>query len=169
MPRYKKKAYEKKKFESSGASSDTSANIYMSMLMSAAWRELTARQIVLYLFCKAQYYAEKKKPAKDNQLSFTMNQAKWCDLYGLYPKTHMDKFYRDMGALISFGFIRCIECGANTRTKSIYEYSSKWQKYGRPEFEILPSEMTKSLLNKRKKEHEVAVSTYKDVFGTNKI
>jgi len=166
MPRYKKNPYEKKRFESSGVSSDTSANIYMSMLMSAAWRELTPRQQILYLYCKAQYYAEKKKPIKDNQLSFTMNKSKW-QLYKLYTENEGHNFRRDMNALISIGFVKCVECGANTRTKSIYEYSSKWLYYGTPEFEIMPSEMTKSLLNKREKQQSI-VSTYNDVFGKNK-
>ena len=55
----RKPPYQKKPFESNGASNDTSANLYMSMLLSDAWRALTAQQQRLYLYCKAQYYAEK--------------------------------------------------------------------------------------------------------------
>ena len=65
------KPYLKKSFESSGASSDTSANIYCSMINSAAWLDLTASQKVLYVTCKAQYYAEKKKPIQDDNTTFT--------------------------------------------------------------------------------------------------
>lgn len=101
---YRKKPYEKKQFESTGTSSDTSANIYMSMLMSKAWTQLTAAQKTLYLYCKAQYYAEKKKPDGDS-LCFTMNQAKWQGLYGLYTTANKRGFYRDMNALIEYGFI----------------------------------------------------------------
>jgi hypothetical protein len=143
MPRFKKKPYEKKKFESTGTSSDISANIYLSMLMSKAWGELTAKQRELYLYCKMQFFAEKLKPIKNNRNSFTMNTAKWHDLYGLY--TRKNGFYKDMTALIEHGFIRCLECGAFSRTKSIYEFSDKWQKYGTPEFEILPYEMTRAM------------------------
>ena len=145
----KKRKYEKKSFESTGSPSDTSANIYMSMLISTAWKELTAKQQILYLYCKSQYYAEKKKPIKDNLLSFTMNQSKWLTLYGLYTASNKNAFYRDMTALINHGFIICIESGATTRKKSIYEFSDKWQKYGTDAFEVLPSEMTKAMSKKK--------------------
>ena len=148
MGRFRKQPYEKKRFESTGESNDTSANIYISMLMSKAWKELSAKQHELYLYCKAQYYAEKKKPIKGNALSFTMNQAKWHGLYGLYNSSNFKAFYKDMSALIEYGFIRCLFCGSTTRTKSIYEFSNKWQKYGTPEFEILPSEMTNAMSKK---------------------
>jgi len=144
------KRYEKKPFESTGISSDTSANIYMSMLRSKAWRQLTAQQRDLYVHCKSQYYAEKKKPNGD-QLCFTMNQSKWCDLYKLYKKTNAKGFYRDMAALIAYGFIECVECGANTRKKSIYRLSDMWQKYGTDAFLVLPSSKTSAMLRKERK------------------
>lgn len=144
----RKTPYQKKPFESTGASSDTSANLYMSMLLSDAWRSLTAQQQRLYLYCKAQYYAEKQKPNSD-PLCFTMNQSKWAGLYGIYEKSNAKGFYRDMAALIAAGFVICVECGAATRTKSIYRFSSMWQKYGTPEFEVMPSEMTVSMSRKK--------------------
>jgi len=151
--RMKKYYYVKKKFESTGTTSDTSANIYISMLMSEAWKELTAKQHELYLYCKAQYYAQKRntlpKEFQENLLAFTMNQSKWRDLYGLYA--NKNSFYKDMTALIERGFVRCLQCGANTRTKTIYEFSDKWQKYGTPEFKIMPSEMTSAMLKKYKR------------------
>lgn len=150
----RKTPYQKKPFESSGASNDTSANLYMSMLLSDAWRALTAQQQRLYLYCKAQYYAEKQKPSSD-PLRFTMNQSKWCSLYGLYEKSNAKGFYRDMAALIENGFVTCAECGAATRTKSIYRFSSMWQKYGTPDFEVSPAEMTLSMRRKGQTEKGV--------------
>lgn len=143
----RKTAYQKKAFESTGASNDTSANLYMSMLLSDAWRALTAQQQRLYLYCKSQYYAEKQKPNGD-PLCFTMNQSKWCGLYGLYEKSNAKGFYRDMAALIENGFVTCVECGAATRTKSIYRFSSMWQKYGTESFTVSTSEMTLSMRRK---------------------
>jgi hypothetical protein len=145
----RKTHYQKKAFESSGASSDTSANLYMSMLTSSAWRDLSAKQQVLYTYCKAQYYGEKMKPKQDSEC-FTMNQSKWCGLYGLYEKGNAKGFYRDMEALIEHGFITCVECGAVTRTKSIYRFSSKWKQYGTDAFEVSPSEMTYSMQRKER-------------------
>lgn len=145
----RKTPYQKKPFESTGASNDTSANVYMSMLLSDAWRALTAQQQRLYLYCKAQYYAEKQKPNGD-PLCFTLNQSKWADLYGIYKKNNAASFSRDMSALIEHGFVSCVICGAFTRSKSIYRFSAKWQKWGTAAFEILPSEMTVSMLRKER-------------------
>lgn len=146
----KKPPYQKKPFESDGNSSDTSANIYTSMLLSPAWLDLTAQQAQLYLVCKAQYYAEKKKP-NDDSLCFTMNKSKWCKLYRLYKENYGEGFYRDMEALIEHGFITCKECGAITRTKSIYRFSSGWQRWGTEAFALSPADMTTGMRRKRAK------------------
>ncbi len=145
----RKRPYQKKPFESTGASNDTSANLYMSMLLSPAWRALSAQQQRLYLYCKAQYYAEKHKPDGDN-MSFTMNQSKWGDLYNLYEKSNAKGFYRDMSALIEHGFIVCVACGATTRTKSVYRFSSMWQKYGTADFSVSAQEITQAAARRRK-------------------
>lgn len=144
----RKKPYEKKPFESTGKANDTSANIYMSMLTSSAWRSLTPKQQQLYVYCKAQYYGDKENPNGDNY-SFTMNQSKWCGLYKLYEKTNARGFYRDMGALIQAGFIVCVERGATTRTKNIYRYSDMWQKFRSKAFAVSPTEMTFSMQKKQ--------------------
>lgn len=148
----KKRTYQKKPFESTGTSDDTSANIYVSMQLSKAWMTLTSNQKVLYLTCKTQLYAEKQKP-NDDPLSFTMNQSKWCGLYHLYEKSNAKGFYRDMTALIEKGFVTCVACGATTRTKSIYRLSSMWQKYGTEEFQIAPTDKTLAMQRKEKKEY----------------
>lgn len=132
MPK-KKKEYVKKRFESDCSSSDTSANIYMSMLMSEKWQKLTKNAQVLYVYCKAQYYAEKKKPNPaykqlaegERNRCFTMNKSKWEKLYHIY--TNGNQFYKDMRLLVENGFIEVIECGRLTRTKNIYMLSDKWQ------------------------------------------
>ena len=145
----KYRPYEKKGFESMGNSSDTSANIYESMLLSPAWLELTATQKTLYLACKSQFYSEKRKP-NNNAKQFTMNKYKWCNKYKLYTNANSAGFYRDIAVLIEKGFIFCVESGAFTRTKSIYQFSDKWQIYGQASFKILPSEMTLSMQRKLK-------------------
>lgn len=129
--------YKPKSFESDGNSSDVSANIYMSMIMSEKWNNLTKNQRLLYLYCKAQLYAEKRKPTpiansnvendNDNRLYFTMNKSKWCDTYKLYANGSDNMFYKDMNALVKNGFVELVESGKHTRTRSIYKLSSKWQ------------------------------------------
>lgn len=132
----KQKRYIPKSFESTGTTSDTSANIYMSMIMSENWQKLSKNQQLLYVYCKAQYYAEKRKPKpKLAQLSeqelaecFTMNKSKWCSLYHLYNNGNQNGFIKDMKALIDNGFIDIVENGKSTRSKSIYKLSNKWHK-----------------------------------------
>ena len=48
-----KKKFKPKAFESTGVSSDVSANIYNSMIFSNAWNDLTKNQRLLYLYCKS--------------------------------------------------------------------------------------------------------------------
>lgn len=117
------------------------------MLISEAWRDLTAQQQRLYLYCKLQLYAEKRKP-DDDPASFTMNRYKWCNLYQLYAKTNHRSFYRDMAALIEHGFVTCVRSGKTTRTKSVYKLSAKWQQYGTEAFTVSPSEMNETMLHK---------------------
>lgn len=151
----KRPKYQKKMFESAQWSNDTSANIYMSMLMSDAWMDLTNNQKTLYLYCKAQYYAQKdcgsNDPKPDGLDSFTMNRSKWCKLYKIYTESNNTGFYRDMAQLIYHGFIVCSTCGQSNFTKSVYRYSSMWQKWGTPEFKLLDSQKTNYMLKQEGK------------------
>lgn len=148
MSTKKRAPYQKKPFESTGISSDTSANIYMSMLISPAWMDLSAQQQRLYLYCKAQYYGEKGKP-EGNPEYFTMNQSKWSDMYGLYKRNNASSFYRDLEALIEHGFIRCVAHGGASWGKSVYAFSASWQKYGTDGFHIPLTDMTSAMIKKR--------------------
>jgi len=140
---FKKKPYVKKTFESSGTSSDVSANIYESMMLSPAWMDLSAPQKALYQVCKLQYYSQKTKP-NSNPKQFTMSAPLWRDKYGLYTDGNKRRFYSDMAELINHGFIICAENGFSSRTQSVYEYSDKWQVYGTDAFKVSPSERTQT-------------------------
>lgn len=142
MPRRKTK-YKPKSFESIGQKfkdenntirTDTTANIYESMLLSPAFQDLKHRQRNLYVVCKAQYYGH-RKPKQDNpdveQLQndclFYLN---WYEVmkYGIYTKTMKKEFYGDLKALEQHGFIDIVvRGGKNGKTKSIYKYSDKWK------------------------------------------
>ena len=130
----KKEHYRPKPFESDGNSSDTSANIYVSMATSKSWQALSKNAQLLYVYCKMQYYAEKRKPKpefrqlteQEQKQCFTMNKSKWKDLYHIY--TNDSQFYKDMGLLIEYGFVELLESGRTTRTKNIYMLSNKWNK-----------------------------------------
>ena len=153
----KRKTYKK-------SNNDTFARVQSKILESEAFKSLTPRQQVLYFYCKnEEYHPKRYKPDKEDLTKFYFNELIWSDKtdpttgrqgYGLY-NANKYQFYRDMDALIEKGLIRCIACGANNKERNIYQYSDKWQKYGKPDFEILPTEMTKSLVNKRNKKRKV--------------
>lgn len=131
----RKERYIPKSFESMGNSNDVSANIYMSMLMSKNWMALTKNQQILYPYCKAQLYAEKRKPKpmivqlseSEQNLLFTMNRSKYVGLYKLYSEGNRQSFKKDMQALMDLGFIELVEDNHNTRRKNIYKLSSLWR------------------------------------------
>ena len=148
----KKKKYQKKNFESTGANYDVSANIYLSMVKSKAWLSLTKNQRLLYVYLKMQYYSQKRKPDKENKEMFFFNQTKWLNEYQLYSEGNKKSFYNDMEQLIIKGFIDCVSSGKTTREKNIYQYSSRWQNYNENKY-VDPKCMTYSMLkkfNKRK-------------------
>lgn len=154
MAKRKKEIYKPRAFESEPTflpqnekgkhNTDTSANIYISMLQSQAWHNLTYKQKELYLYCKAQQFGETKKKSehlteyeKENKIDvdlskrFTMNKSKWFNIYGLYTKNSQRHFYKDIKALIDNGFVIAVEKGQITRTKNIYEYTDKWRSLGK--------------------------------------
>ena len=118
---------------------ETFAAIYESMLQSPTYKDLTPRQQQLYLLCKAQFRG-KRKPEKDfKDIEFVQGDDKFYfnwDLakrYGLYKPTCSKNFYNDMNELIAHGFIERISSGKAHRTKSIYQYSDKWQVWKPPD------------------------------------
>ncbi|MBE7728047.1 MAG: hypothetical protein E7244_27770 [Enterocloster citroniae] len=145
MARSKKNDYTLKLFESKGKKfinqrgkeqADTSANIYESMLQSAAFKSLTNKQMILYVYCKAQYYG-KRKPRKDYEKQglyqddtyFYFNWQLAID-YDLYPATSHSKFYKDMKTLEQKGFIEKVKSGQGHKEKNVYKFSDKWQEMG---------------------------------------
>lgn len=133
----KKQKYKKKAYESDQSTSDVSANIYYSMMMSEAWKDLKPRAKDVYLAMKMQKYAQKRKPISiepDNELfqyqedDFYFNRGKWCMEYELCSGNHTS-FERDVKTLIEHGFIEIVRNGKNARVKSVYRYSDKWKSW----------------------------------------
>lgn len=131
----RKKPYKPKRFESTGVSNDTSANIYESMLLSPAFMDLNSRTRTLYLYMKAQYYG-KRKPSKDfpnieqvqSDECFYFNMAV-AEKYKLYTRGNHKQFYGDIKILENHGFIKTISNGKINKTKSVYRFSDEWQEW----------------------------------------
>lgn len=123
---------------------DSTANLAYSMLISPAFKDLTARQRMLYLYAKAQFYSARSRPRDDfkeipefkeweGRKYFYLNQRLMCDIYGLYTKGNTN-LYKDIAALISHGFIERYTQGGRTgkggnHMRSIYTYSEKWKEW----------------------------------------
>lgn len=148
----KNKKYRPKNFESCPAilphkkngevAKDSYASIYMSMLLSKSWANLSGKQKELYLFCKSQYYGQTHTDPKkfytfkeleeginniDISNRFTMNKRKVVDTFHLYTESsYSTHFYKDINKLIEEGFIEKLESGKSTRTSNIYKFSANW-------------------------------------------
>lgn len=156
-----KKKYKPKAFESTGKSSDVSANIYESMIMSKAWKDLSKNQRLLYVYCKACYYGQKDPYKKslfkdmgmdvpnDVQSFFSLTEGSIKNHWELY--TNVNSFYSDRDALITHGFIRVVADGHAMRKANIYQFSSKWREYGSDNFKIEYKEMSTKLRRKELK------------------
>ena len=147
----RQKPYSPKPWEGTGVYGDTFSTFSSSMQHHAAWKALKPGAKILYLACKDQYYQEKKHPIPDDPTTFTMNQAKWADEYGLYTRGNWRGFNRDMTDLIEHGFVRCLDCGAIAHRKSIYQFSAEWRKWGQEDFCISGQDMTVSMIGSRKR------------------
>ncbi len=156
-----KKKYKPKAFESKGTSSDVSANIYQSMIMSDAWNDLTKNQRLLYVYCKSCYYGQKDPYKKslfkdigmeipnDVQPFFSLTEGSVKNYWKLY--TNVNSFYADRDALIMHGFIRVVADGHTVRKANIYQFSSKWRQFGTKDFKIEYQEMSSRLRRKEVK------------------
>ena len=118
--------------ENDGRKNDRCVRIYESMLQSSAFKNLSKNQRMLYICMKAQYgkrepgkdFPEIESLQKDEMFYFTMNMA---EEYNLYSKSNDAQFYKDVKALIDYGFIRKERDGRKAHGKSIFEFTDSWK------------------------------------------
>ena len=118
-----KEPYIRKSFETrvTGEASKTNEKIVglcLSQLMSEAWGNLTGNARNLYIFMRLQYNGS-------NEYSFNFNRGLYEKRYKLYSGGR--QFNKDRQQLIDNGFIRIVEDGTTTRTKTKYAFSDEWQ------------------------------------------
>lgn len=142
IQKYKSKNFESRNQGSSFVNqcgknqADTSANIFESMLQSTAFKSLTSKQKILYVYCKAQYYG-KRKPKKtyEKQGLFQADEYFYFNIglaeeYGLYKMANHKRLYTDLKALEKAGFIVCEKSGKGHKEKNVYCFSDEWKKRG---------------------------------------
>ena len=101
------------------------SRIYVSMLESVAWGNLTNNARVLYLYMKSQFYRKDCIEGFSSKEYFYFNQGMWQGKYNLYK--NKNQFYKDRDLLIANGFIEIAVQGRNTRTKMVYKFSDQWK------------------------------------------
>lgn len=121
---------------------DTTTLLTYSMMISGAFKDLTARQRMLYVYAKSQFYGARSRPGKDftdvpefkeykGQKYFYLNHALLSDVYGLYPKTNHRDLYKDIEALVKHGFIEYYTepkaVNKSNHMRTIYRYSEAWK------------------------------------------
>lgn len=136
MGRQQKTQYIRKSYESQKAGIENKnkkepfASLYVTMLTSEAWRNLSlgARNLYTYMKLEATGTDPEKKFQKENLKpeQFYFNRAV-CKKYGFSNPNQFGK-WRD--ELVEHGFIDLVECGRWTRTKSIYALSDRWHSDG---------------------------------------
>lgn len=120
---------------------DTTTNLCYSMITSPAFKDLSAKQRMLYVYAKAQYYGARSRPRDDfkdieeyqkdgGRKYFYLNHFLLSDVFALYPKSNSRDLYKDIKALVEHGFIEQVSNGKANQKRSIYTYSDKWKEWG---------------------------------------
>lgn len=129
----RKKKYKPKLFESTGTSNDTSANIYHSMMISPAFKNMTKNQRLLYICMKDRFYGQRKPGLDYPDIDGLQGDDKFyfnfalAEEYGLYTKGNKQSLYNDIKELEKHGFIKTLSNGKSTHSRSIYQYVKDWQ------------------------------------------
>lgn len=130
------------------------ARLFYDLLDSDAFRDLTPRQRLLYVYCARESHNEdtmKVTGKPFDESLFLMNRAKRKshELYGL---TDTRQFERDMTALVNHGFVDAVTSGYATKRANVYRLSSRWHNWGTPSFSMPDSVMTTHMLIERGKQ-----------------
>jgi len=147
-----------------GCTSSQHVEIFFDMLDSPAFHDLTRSQVALFLYCKRSTHGSATRDYYEGRFEgkltltepeavsiFYMNFAQVSKTYELYPESSKRCFRDDMAALIEHGFVDTILNGSGQRKKIVYMLSSRWHKWGTPDFEVPERCMTEHMARARRK------------------
>lgn len=138
-------------FECSPYESKAYVRIFLDMVNSPAFKDLSYKQQLLYFYMKIQFGQKDSKKPNGKHLQFYFNRGLYKNTLELYSND--GQFRKDRDALIKHGFIICIDDGSLTRSKTIYQFSDKWQLFDKENFQIETKHKTLSLLRKERLSH----------------
>ena len=131
------------------------ARLFYDLLDDPAFRDLTPRQRLLYVYCVRESHNDNTmtegKPFDESL--FLMNRAKRKE-HGVYGATDTRQFERDMSELIRHGFVDAVSSGYATKKPNIYRLSARWHNWGTPSFSMPESAMSTHMLIERSKQDE---------------
>lgn len=127
-----KKRAKYKSYESAGGN-DVFSRVFLSMEMSEAWQDLSAKEQAIYRCMKYQTYSKRGTPRTDypdmgfdeDCFYFNWEKAKEFRLY----MGSKESFYNRIKSLETHGFIETVSNGKSTKKKSIYRFSGKWKEW----------------------------------------
>ncbi len=144
--RWRKKGIKPKSFESTGPGkipwakglSETFLTLYESQLRSPAFRNLSVRQRLLYVYMKSKNFG-KRKPIHDypeldvlDEQCFYFSRKEALD-YNLYSTSTVRFLYSDVRELEKAGLITIVASGKPNKQKSIYRFSDEWKNWKKEE------------------------------------
>ncbi len=125
MARIRKASFEK--FESISENSNY-VRLTHSMLQSLAWKELPPDAVSVYLHLKAKYKF-KSSTGEHNAHNLEMTYKEAAALH--IPKK---KFTKAIDKLLEVGLLDLVEHRPYSKLCNIYGLSTRWHKYGSPDF-----------------------------------
>lgn len=107
-------------------------DIFLSMINSEAWANLSGNAVKLYICMKQQAFSKNKnknvkKGAELKAEEFFFNKALMRKAYPYLYGGSLNQYYKAKKNLIENGFIECPYHSANPTEKDIYKLSDKWQ------------------------------------------
>ena len=124
MPRKPRKA-NFEPYESMSANSNY-LRITHSMLKSKAWQALDPYDMTAYVYFKSKYTRKKNGDFNNKDISLTYKE--------MESVMSWQRFSKSIDKLLATGFIDIVRHSPQTRDATIYGLSSRWHKYGEPDF-----------------------------------
>lgn len=130
----RKKQQPRKTWQRRAKSSGRFQCLYDDLLDSPAFHDLTARQKILLIYCRREAHGRAMAENGNDERCFWMNKSLRCNVHELYKTSDTRAFEHDMASLISHGFVDLVRSGYETRTKSLYRLSGRWNHWGTKAF-----------------------------------
>lgn len=122
---------------------DSPITLTMAMLSHPAFKDLTPKQRLLYMYAKSQYKAmvdrtkfEEDYPQFKGKPEYIyLNHKLMIDVFEMYPKSSARLLYKDITALTEHGFLQPVLDESNQR--KVYKLIAEWQNW-QPHLKYLP-------------------------------